>query len=96
MLALGVLPGHRQRRLATRLLAAAADAALALPSGDIRRVQQEEESNTKVRVHAVVSEDDTSARAFWKARGCVEQVETRPWRAASRGGVVVVDGLVEF
>jgi len=83
VLALGVLPAHRHRHLATRLVSAAAAIASAAPTGSVQP-----------RVRAAVPTRDARARGFWKALGFAEEVETRPWRAGWRDEVVLVEGSV--
>ena len=86
MLALGVLPSHRRKHLGAHLVSVAWRE-LALPAAA---------AGLKTpRLRAVLPEDDSSARAFWKALGLSETPESRPWRSGWRA-VVNVEGVVSL
>ena len=73
VLALGVLPAYRRRGLATRLLRTAAVNLRALAAKAPQVPPSYASTRAGTRIHSDVSRADSSARAFWKHVGLLEE-----------------------
>ncbi|KAH9963758.1 acyl-CoA N-acyltransferase [Russula dissimulans] len=93
VLALGVLPAFRRRRLATRLLRTAAAALRVLAAKAPQVPTSLVTAQAPTRVHASVARADESARAFWSHVGMREEespfFQREPWIVGWRDTVSV-------
>jgi ribosomal protein S18 acetylase RimI-like enzyme len=93
VLALGVLPAFRRRRLATRLLRTAAAALRVLAAKAPQVPTSLVTAQAPTRVHASVARADESARAFWSHVGMREEespfLQREPWIVGWRDTVSV-------
>lgn len=97
VLALGVLPAFRRGGLATRLLYTATAHLRALATQAPQLPSKHTTACASTRVHSDVSRADSTARAFWKHVGLLEEEKVAPHHESWAGGwrdVVSVAGPI--